>query len=183
MSVSDRSSAPSQRLRRGDGSARRARGDHGTAMIEFALVAPLVMLIVFGIIEFGFAFSAQLELRSASREGGRLAAVDNGCAASTTCGTALAQRDALIAATRLKASGLATASSIKASVSCSSGACLSAVPGDNVTVCLNYTLSSFTGLFSAMLDNKVIASKATFRLEQTPTFQEGSDAAGAPTCT
>jgi Flp pilus assembly protein TadG len=165
---------------------RRFHGDDGAAMVEFALVAPLVLLIVFGIIEFGFAFSSQLELRSASREGGRLASVDNGCAASTTCGTRQAQTDALIAATRLKASGLAAGSSIKASVSCSnaSGLCQDAAVGDNVTMCLNLTLRSQTSLFSAMLDNKVIASKATFRLELLPTFKEGTDTGGpgAATC-
>lgn len=142
------------------------------------MIAPLLFLILFGIIEFGAAYSAQLEVRSASREGGRLAAVDNGCATSTTCGSAQAQTDALISATRSKATGLASGSLIKVTVSCSSGTCSTATVGDTVTLCLNYTLRSFTGMFAPWLDNKVLKSNATFRVEQVPTFREGTDTAG-----
>jgi hypothetical protein len=159
---------------------RRAGGDEGAALVEFALVGPIVLVLIFGIIEFGFAFSAQLELRSASREGGRLAAVDNGCAGSTTCGTDQAQLDALIAATRSRANGLAQRSNLKISISCtsSSNLCKDAKIGDSVTVCLNYMLRSQTGFFAPILDTKLMSSKAVFRVEQPPTFREGTDSGG-----
>jgi Flp pilus assembly protein TadG len=148
--------------------------------VEFAFIVPMFFVLVFGVIEFGFAFNSNLELRSASREGARLAAVDNGCATNACpATTADQQRDALIAATRAKAAGLAKASLIKVSISCSASPCTSSMIGtDSVTVCLNYTLRSVTGLFAPVLDNVVLKSKAIMRLEQIPTFSPGTDAAG-----
>jgi Flp pilus assembly protein TadG len=53
---------------------RKAR-DRGTAAVEFALVLPVLLLIVFAIIDFGRALNAQLTLTAAAREGVRLAAL------------------------------------------------------------------------------------------------------------
>ncbi len=40
-------------------------------MVEFAILAPLLFLLVFGIIEFGRAYNAQNTLTHAAREGAR----------------------------------------------------------------------------------------------------------------
>jgi Flp pilus assembly protein TadG len=53
---------------------RKAR-DRGTVAVEFALVLPVLLLIVFGIIDFGRALNAQIVLTGAAREGVRLAAL------------------------------------------------------------------------------------------------------------
>lgn len=50
---------------------RQAR-DRGAAAVEFALLLPVVLLIVFGIIDFGRALNAQITLTQAAREGARL---------------------------------------------------------------------------------------------------------------
>ena len=55
-------------------SMRQAR-DRGAAAVEFALLFPLLMLIVFGIIDFGRALNAQITLTQAAREGARLDAL------------------------------------------------------------------------------------------------------------
>jgi len=55
---------------------RRARGDEGAALVEFAIVAPLLFALVFGIIEFGWAFVQNLDVRHGAREGSRLIAVN-----------------------------------------------------------------------------------------------------------
>jgi Flp pilus assembly protein TadG len=52
-----------------------ARGNRGQALIEFALVLPLLLLLVFGITEFGRAWMTANILTSAAREGCRLAVV------------------------------------------------------------------------------------------------------------
>ena len=54
------------------------QGDQGAAALEFAVVAPVLMLLVFGMLEFGFVFQAQLAVTHAAREGARLAAIDDG---------------------------------------------------------------------------------------------------------
>ncbi len=53
------------------------RGDRrGAAVIEFALVAPLFLLLLAGIIEFGQVFRIEHMLSNASRRGARSAIVD-----------------------------------------------------------------------------------------------------------
>jgi len=55
--------------------AKRLPRDRGAAAVEFALLFPILLLIVFGIIDFGRALNAQITLTQAAREGARLAAV------------------------------------------------------------------------------------------------------------
>jgi Flp pilus assembly protein TadG len=43
----------------------------GAALVEFAIVLPLLLLLVFGIIEFGFLLYDQAVITNASREGAR----------------------------------------------------------------------------------------------------------------
>jgi hypothetical protein len=56
------------------GSARLKRQD-GASAVELALIAPLLFMILFGILEFGLAFLRVQSIRTAVREGGRVAAV------------------------------------------------------------------------------------------------------------
>lgn len=51
------------------------RSERGTAALEFAIVIPFLVLLVFGIIEFGAAFNRTQGLNAAAREGGRAASV------------------------------------------------------------------------------------------------------------
>jgi hypothetical protein len=54
---------------------RKLRGEEGAAAVEFALIVSLLFVILFGIMEFGLAFFELQNLRSASREGARSAAI------------------------------------------------------------------------------------------------------------
>ena len=49
-------------------------------MVEFAIIVPVLALLLFGVIEFGWAFSQNLDVRHGAREGSRLAAVNYGTA-------------------------------------------------------------------------------------------------------
>lgn len=51
------------------------KNEKGTSTVEFALILPLLLLILLGIIQFGTAYNAYLTITHASREGVRLAAV------------------------------------------------------------------------------------------------------------
>ena len=51
------------------------RNERGAAAVEFALVLPLLVLLVFGIVEFGRAYNAKVTLTHAVREGARALAV------------------------------------------------------------------------------------------------------------
>ena len=53
------------------------RSETGTSAVEFALILPLLVIILFGIIEFGIALYRQAVLTNASREGARLGIVQS----------------------------------------------------------------------------------------------------------
>ena len=55
-------------------------------MVEFALILPVLILFVFGIVEFGRAYSARIQLTSAVREGARAVALGNDGVAATQAG-------------------------------------------------------------------------------------------------
>ena len=62
------------------------RNDDGQAIVEFALVLPILMAILLGIIQFGIIFNNYITLTDATRAGARKAAVsrflnDNGASA------------------------------------------------------------------------------------------------------
>ncbi len=56
--------------RRRDG----ARRGHGQTLVEFALILPLFLVLLLGIIEFGFLFNGQLSLNYATRDASLVAA-------------------------------------------------------------------------------------------------------------
>ena len=58
--------------------------ERGAAAVEFALIAPLLFMLIFGIINFGIAWSQKEVFVQAAREGARYAAV--GCE-DGDCGT------------------------------------------------------------------------------------------------
>ena len=54
--------------------ARPGRGERGASAVEFAIVVPLLLTIVFGVITTGMAFSDHLSATNAVREGARYGA-------------------------------------------------------------------------------------------------------------
>jgi Flp pilus assembly protein TadG len=48
----------------------------GQSLVEFALVLPLLLLLLLGIIQFGAAFNAMIVLNAAAQEGARIMAID-----------------------------------------------------------------------------------------------------------
>src|SRR3954471_22991764 len=57
------------------GRASRRRAEGGAAAVEFALVAPLLLLLVFGVISYGYMLSFRQALSQGAAEGARAAAV------------------------------------------------------------------------------------------------------------
>jgi Flp pilus assembly protein TadG len=62
----------------------RERSERGAAAVEFALVMPLLFLLVFGIIEFGFIFNKELSVTHSAREGVRVYALNGDAAGAIT---------------------------------------------------------------------------------------------------
>lgn len=57
--------------------SRGGRNEDGAALVEMALITPLLLILLLGIIEFGYVFGQYNEVRHAAREGARYAAVSN----------------------------------------------------------------------------------------------------------
>ncbi|GAA1873282.1 hypothetical protein GCM10009687_46440 [Asanoa iriomotensis] len=64
--------APS-RPRRSAGAAFGGKRDRGAAAVEAAFVFPILLLIVFGIIDFGRMLNAQMNVTEAAQQGARIA--------------------------------------------------------------------------------------------------------------
>lgn len=65
--------------------------ERGAVAVEFALILPVLLLLILGIIEFGIAFNHQQGLHAAAREGARLASLPS----STTADVDARVNDAL----------------------------------------------------------------------------------------
>jgi hypothetical protein len=103
--------------------ARTAPRDRGAAAVEFALLLPLLLLLVFGIIDFGRALNAQITLTQAAREGARLDALG----ASN-----------VVSRTQAAATGLSPVSVTVTACPANAGS------GVNATVMASYTLTFVT---------------------------------------
>jgi Flp pilus assembly protein TadG len=68
----------------GSGSGRLWTDNNGGPMVEFAVMAPLFFIILFGIVEWGSMFYLQNNMVNAAREGARTAAVQGGTMAAAS---------------------------------------------------------------------------------------------------
>lgn len=75
-------------LRWGAGCRRTGHDDRGAAAVEFALVVPILLLLVFGIVNFGQFLSVRQTATQAAAEGARAAAVTMAGGNPTTNGVA-----------------------------------------------------------------------------------------------
>ncbi|MET3963572.1 Flp pilus assembly protein TadG [Marmoricola sp. OAE513] len=50
---------------------RRSRDQRGSAALEFALIVPILVMVVFGIVDFGWAINRDTAVNNAAREGAR----------------------------------------------------------------------------------------------------------------
>jgi len=59
--------------------------DRGASLVEFAFVMPFLLILILGIVEFGFMLGQFNEVRHGAHEGARLAAVDDNDLINNTC--------------------------------------------------------------------------------------------------
>lgn len=54
------------------------KNEKGQSIVEFALILPLLLTLLLGLIEFGWIFSAQVTITNAARVSARVAAISGG---------------------------------------------------------------------------------------------------------
>ncbi|HYM16326.1 MAG TPA: TadE/TadG family type IV pilus assembly protein [Dehalococcoidia bacterium] len=70
-----------EKLRRAHG------GEHAQSLVEIAIVLPIFVFLVFGIIDFGMGLRTYISVAQATREGARLGVVGNAAGTFTTGGS------------------------------------------------------------------------------------------------
>lgn len=107
----------------------REGSERGAVAVEFAILAPILIMLLMGIMEFGRAYNAQVSLTNAAREGVRVMAVSNNQTSART-----AAKNAAVALSP----SLADSNITFSAASCTTDA--------QMTVTINYTLSTVTGI-------------------------------------
>lgn len=130
-----------------------------------AILAPLLILLLFGIIEFGWAIGQQLDVRSKAREATRMSivAATQAEVRARVCGNDLARAANLLIVRRTNTDGPDAGSTIND-------------PGDTTTIDITFRLQQITGMFSAFWPTTTISSQVVGRIEQPPnaTWTNGS---------
>ncbi|MDX2342217.1 MAG: TadE/TadG family type IV pilus assembly protein [Acidimicrobiia bacterium] len=138
------------------------RRDSGASLVEFAMVLPLLLALLFGMMEFSWAFAQINDLRYGTREGARAAAVDIGD--YSTVGQAVCDRMDIVAPTQ-NVNVILTPDdpSVEGSV------------GALAQITVTADLQTITGFYDFLLASKTLSSTVEFRLEQ-PSGGDGNTA-------
>jgi Flp pilus assembly protein TadG len=75
------------------GMGKRHKGERGASLVEFALIMPLLILLIFGMVDASWAFFQNLEVRHGARESARLAVVNFGDEAAIIAETCARMND------------------------------------------------------------------------------------------
>lgn len=145
----------------------------GSASVETAIILPLILALVFGIIDFGFVFNDWISVRQGGREGLRQAIVDSsppGPSGVWSC--------------PIVASSTPAVGSDAHSIVCYTKARIGLDPaktrvkifftspykaGQPVKVCVQYAASSLTGAFARLLSGQVLTTQVESLIEQDQT--------------
>ncbi len=149
-------------------------------MVEFALILPLFLLMIVGIIQFGIGLNYWLDLTHTANQGARYATVNlapvcqgtspNPCVVNGGSTTFNAYLKNELSSGPLKTGGTTTIPSPGATVCyyyANEDGNPGATPGDPITVKVSTT---FRWLPILKLANITLVGKATMRLEQAPTL-------------
>jgi hypothetical protein len=154
--------------------------ERGAALVEAAIVVPILIALLFGIIDFGFMFNDYLAVRQGTREGARQAAVStkpmpptgtwasNGCVTGVNSGTNLDGYD-LVCFVKDRLGLKQSDTRVKIFFVPQSGSKPFAA-GQGVTVCTQYPAKSITGFATPFLAGRVLQSKVEIRIEQDSTW-------------
>lgn len=125
------------------------KNQRGQALVEFAIILPLLLLLVMGIMEFGIMLNSYLTVRNVSREGARAGIVG---------GSDVEIRNTIVSTSpNLEGSNL-TVNIMPAEVSRKSG--------DTLTVQLIYKYELIVPIISNLLGNEInLKAQTSMRME------------------
>lgn len=125
--------------------------EKGASLVEFAFLAPLLVLLLLGTVEFGWGLAQQIDVRHKGREALRMAIVDDPVSEveARICNNSIVKNSQIVHLTR--GSGPAD-------------------EGDPVTVTIETDVQQLTGFFGWLYGpNPTITTTVEGRVEQEPT--------------
>ena len=149
---------------------RRRNDERGANALEFVLVAPVLFLVLFGIIDFGFTYNNIQAVQYGGHEGARAAAVGR-TGSTTSCslqGSAASANTAtrqLICLAKSRVGLDAADTRVKLELT-ADGYGL----GSHVAVCVQYPLRSWSGALAELLVGEVTEAKGVARIERLTTM-------------
>jgi hypothetical protein len=183
---------------------RRRRREEGASLVEFALIAPILFLLLFGLIDFGFIYNDYLQVRQGVRDGARQGAVANFGPSSapftfsqTSCNndayvasSAPSEDKALICQLRNRIGLDPSKMRIGICLSNSGGTACNTnasgtlpnpayTDGRTLIVCAMYPATSRSGFLNPFLSGGVVTTRVAIRIEQTYYESLGSPAGTA----
>jgi hypothetical protein len=172
----------------------RLRREDGQATVEFAIVIPLLLLVVVGIFEFGKAFNYWIDLNHLSNEGARWAAVDKVPPHDGIAGNPAPQRidikqyilsqldtgDLKSKVEQLDGAPAGTVDPNLCNIRVDTPNGANAQIGDPLSVSISAPGYAIASLGEAIqLGTVNLGSKSTMRLEQVPTWAQTPDPCGS----
>lgn len=115
----------------------RKEGERGQSLVEFTLILPIFLILVFAIVDFGMGLYSWITVTNAAREGARL-------------GTVGATKDAITARVRDTAGNLDNENLTVKVTNCVSGCDTTGDPGESVAVEVDYEYHLITPLSNVL---------------------------------
>jgi Flp pilus assembly protein TadG len=138
----------------------RRNREKGASLVEFALILPLFLFLIFGMMEAAWAFAQTNDIHHAVREGARLAAVNHDPDDNPATNDVLADmcdRMGMVAGSAPTVTLSATDSNTDGFIG----------RGDTGTSTVRVNYQSLTGFLDPIFGSLVLSSDADFRLEQS----------------
>lgn len=153
---------------------RARRGERGASLVEFAIVAPILFMFLFGIIDFGVLFGQSISAKNGVRTATRAAVVGRfGPETSCTTKNLSSSNDPLkrIVCNAKAQIGLPDdRTRVKVVLLEGNGDGVAAHQHyDDLMLCTQTTAKSISGFFSPLLDDRVYNSRLVMMIEKAPT--------------
>lgn len=142
------------------------KNEKAQSTVEFALVLPLLLILLLGIVEFGWFLNAKITITSAAREGARVYAIYGDDLVSAQKKVDKIVDDRLIGTTMTRVSGSPTLSPVEPDINGVNMA--EVIVTVQVKGLTGFFSKSFLNYFTAMTDENdemLMSSKASMRVE------------------
>jgi Flp pilus assembly protein TadG len=150
---------------------RRARGERGAALVEMAIILPIFVVLVFGLLEFGISYNNYISLRQGTREAARQGAVGNfgstsSCSLTSVSSGTSSDIQNLMCLAKSQA-GLTYANTRVKIISGNTDFSTSGTftKGDSLIVCTMYPVDKVAKFVSPVLGGAILKTKTAMRIE------------------